>query len=152
MRHASTIGKSLLNSNISSTCSHNTVNFGPLAAEIGLPVWNTPGKFQRVSRVGFVTAPTSLNRDNQTLDDVWPSLGLVHYIYIFGRGLLPPLQDFPDYSNHVSVSLSRFPGTLSELCARPTSHSSSSGYIPTQICKAACCPTSHADYIRSTMF
>jgi len=30
--------KNLLNSNISSTCAHNVVNFGPLAVEIGLPV------------------------------------------------------------------------------------------------------------------
>ena len=28
---------------MSSTCRHNMVNFGPLAAEIGLPVWDTPG-------------------------------------------------------------------------------------------------------------
>jgi len=38
VRHVSTIGKKLLNSNISSTCSHNMVNFGPLEAEIGLPL------------------------------------------------------------------------------------------------------------------
>jgi len=35
LRHASTIGKNLLNSNISSTCSHYIVNFDPLTAEIG---------------------------------------------------------------------------------------------------------------------
>jgi len=34
LRHVSTIGKNLLNSNMSSTCSHNMVNFGPLVAEI----------------------------------------------------------------------------------------------------------------------
>ena len=27
---------------MSSTCPHNMVNFGPVAAEIGLPVWGTP--------------------------------------------------------------------------------------------------------------
>ena len=32
----------LLNSNISSTCSQNMANVGPLMAEIGLPVWGTP--------------------------------------------------------------------------------------------------------------
>ena len=37
--------KNLLNSNISSTCPHNVVNVGPLAAEIGLPVWGTPANF-----------------------------------------------------------------------------------------------------------
>ena len=31
--------KNLLSSNMSSTCPHNMVNFGPIAAEIGLPVW-----------------------------------------------------------------------------------------------------------------
>jgi len=35
LRHASTIRKTLLNSNISSTCPHNMVNFGPLTAENG---------------------------------------------------------------------------------------------------------------------
>ena len=45
LRHVSTIGKNLLNSNISSTCGHNMVNFGPLMAEIGLPVWGIPANF-----------------------------------------------------------------------------------------------------------
>jgi len=40
-RDLSTIGKNLLNSNISPTCPHNMVNFGLLAAEIGLLVWGT---------------------------------------------------------------------------------------------------------------
>ena len=34
--------KNLLSSNMSSTCPHNMVKFGPIAAEIGLPVWGTP--------------------------------------------------------------------------------------------------------------
>jgi len=34
--------KKLLSGNISSTCPHNMVNFGPLAAEIVLLVWGTP--------------------------------------------------------------------------------------------------------------
>jgi len=34
-----------LSSNISPTCPHNTVNFGPLAAEILSLVWGTPGNF-----------------------------------------------------------------------------------------------------------
>ena len=44
-RHVSTIRKKLLSSNMSSTCPHNMVNFGLLAAEIGLPVWGTPANF-----------------------------------------------------------------------------------------------------------
>jgi len=45
LRHVSTIGKNLLSSNISSTCLHNMVNFGPLAAEIASLVLGTPGNF-----------------------------------------------------------------------------------------------------------
>ena len=37
--------KNLLSSNMSSTCPHNMVNFGPLAAEILWLVWGTPGNF-----------------------------------------------------------------------------------------------------------
>jgi len=37
--------KNLLSSNISSTCPHNMVNFGPVAAEIVSLVWGTPGNF-----------------------------------------------------------------------------------------------------------
>jgi len=41
--------KNLLGSNISSTCPHNIVNFGPLAAEILSGVWGTPATFIRTS-------------------------------------------------------------------------------------------------------
>jgi len=37
--------KNFLNSNISSTCPHSMVSFGPLAAEIVLLVWGTPAHF-----------------------------------------------------------------------------------------------------------
>ena len=52
-------------------------------------LWPTPGwdrltslghpcKFQRVSRLDFVTVATCSTEANQTLHDVWPSPGLVH--------------------------------------------------------------------------
>ena len=37
--------KKILGSSISSTCPHNTVNFGLLATEIGPVVWGTPANF-----------------------------------------------------------------------------------------------------------
>jgi len=37
--------KNLVKQQISSTCLHNMVNFGPLAAEIGPVVWGTPANF-----------------------------------------------------------------------------------------------------------
>jgi len=39
--------KNMLNSNISPTCPHDMVNFGPLAAEIVSLVWGTPANFNR---------------------------------------------------------------------------------------------------------
>jgi len=45
LKHVSTIGKNLLNSNISSTCVRNMANFGTLAAEIISLVWGTPANF-----------------------------------------------------------------------------------------------------------
>ena len=45
LKHVSTVGKNLLSSNIFSTCPHNMVNFGPLAAEICWRVWGTPANF-----------------------------------------------------------------------------------------------------------
>ena len=46
LRRVSTTGKNVKYSNMSHTlCPHNMVNFGPLAAEIGLPVWGTPANF-----------------------------------------------------------------------------------------------------------
>jgi len=61
-------------------------NFGPLAAEIGSLVWGTPANIN-----GFRVLASLLQRcrsmeANQTLHDVWPSHGLVHYIDF--RGLL----------------------------------------------------------------
>jgi len=45
LRHVSSIGKKLLNCNISPTCCYNVVNFGLLVAEIVSLVWGTPANF-----------------------------------------------------------------------------------------------------------
>ena len=77
--------KSLLSSNSFSTCPHNMVNFGPLTTDIGLPVWGTPAKFQRVSRLAFVTAATSLSGGQLNFARcLTVSYALLYYIYIFG--------------------------------------------------------------------
>jgi len=89
LRHVSTIGKKLLNSNISSTCPHNMVNFGPLplTAEIGLRVWGTLANFNGFPDLASLLHQRRSVEVNQTLHDFWPCPGLVHYIYILG--LLP---------------------------------------------------------------
>jgi len=88
--YVSTIGKKLLNSNMSSTCPHNMANFGPLTAEIGSGVWGTSTNFN-----GFRVLASLLHRRrspkaNQTLHDVWPSPGLLYF-----RRLLPPDRIMP---------------------------------------------------------
>jgi len=93
LRHMSTIGKKkLLNSNISSTCPHNMVNFGPPAAEIGSVVWGTPANFNGFRVLGSLLQRRRSAEYNQSLHDVWPSPGLVYYIYIFGGSC--PITEF----------------------------------------------------------
>jgi len=56
LRHISK--KNLLNSNISSTCLHNMMNFGPLTADICWRVWGTPANFSGF-RVLAALGPTA---------------------------------------------------------------------------------------------
>jgi len=105
LRHVSTIGKNLLNINISPTCPHNMANVGPLTAEIISLVWGTPANFNQ-----FRVLPSLLQRRrsaeaNQTLHDVWPSPRLVHYIYIFGSSY--PLTEFCPVQNSLYFQLLR---------------------------------------------
>ena len=84
LRHVSTIGKNLLNSNIFSTCPHNIANFYPVAAEIGSRVWGTPANSNVFRVLASLLQRRRSPEVNQTLHDVWPSPGLLHSIYIFG--------------------------------------------------------------------
>jgi len=74
----------VLNSNISSRCHHNMANFGPLTAEITLPVLGTPASFNRFHVLPSLLQWRRSPEANQTLHTIWPSPRLVHYIYIFG--------------------------------------------------------------------
>jgi len=67
LRHVSTIGKKLLNSNNSSTCPDNMVNLGPLAAEIGLPVSGTPANFNGFRVLAVLLHGTVVVGVSQTL-------------------------------------------------------------------------------------
>ena len=122
-RHISTFGK-MLNSNISSTCPHNMVNFGLLMAEIGLAVWSTPANFN-----GFCVLASLLQRRrsteaNQTLHGVWPSPELVHYIYIFGGSC--PVRIFPGTKFTLRPSLAfSYIGSVILYWQRFAEHSSS---------------------------
>jgi len=87
--------KNLLNSNIASTCSHNMVNFGSLAADITLPVWGTPD--------------IVLRRSTKLCTMFGRLLGC--YIYIFGGSC--PLMEFYQVQNSLCPNLAFYIGGIS---------------------------------------
>jgi len=83
--------KNLLNSNMSSTCPHNMVKFGPLTAEIGLPVWGTPASFDGFhvlavllhgTLVVGVSQTVALNRGRHLYLAGWPSRWALAHILV----------------------------------------------------------------------
>ena len=85
--------KNLLNTNTSSTCPHNTVNFGPLTAEICWRVWGTPANFNgfRVmaallhgSQVVSVSQTAALNRGRHLWSAGRPSRWALAHILAVG--------------------------------------------------------------------
>jgi len=88
LRHVSTIGNKVKHQYL----LHMSPQYGKLRPTNGwdqLVSLGHPSKFQRVSHLGFVTAPMALTRGQPNFVRLWPSPVLVHYIYIF-QGLLPP--------------------------------------------------------------
>jgi len=63
------------------------VNFGPLAPEMDSGVWGTQANFNGFRVLASLLQRRRSTEVNQTLHDVWPSFGLVHYIHFWG--LLP---------------------------------------------------------------
>ena len=115
LRHVSTIEKKkLVKQHTSSTCAYSMVNFGPLVAEILSLVWGTPA----ISR-GFAFwiryCSDVAQRKSTKLHDVWPSPGLVHYIYIglvhyiYIFGISCPLTEFCHVQNSLCVQVMRSP-------------------------------------------
>jgi len=99
----------LYSGNISSTCPHNMVNFGPLAAEIGPVDWGTPANFNWFRVLAAQLQRRRSTEPNQTLHGVWPSSGLVHDIIHF-RGFLPRYEILPGakFTLRSSLALSYF--------------------------------------------
>jgi len=87
------------------------VNVGPLTAQIGLPVWGTPAHFQRVSRLGSVTARHSssgrqpnfaaLNRGRHLYSAGRPSRWALAHILV---NIWNNLPDSVDFNSLVSFS------------------------------------------------
>ena len=119
--------KNLLNSNISSTCPHSMVNYGPLGAEIGSVVWDTSvtvnfNWFHVLAQVGSITARHSsngcqpnfatLNRGRHLYSAVRPSCWalahiLVAYNFAVIKTPLMPFQILCDGSNNALLTCTR---------------------------------------------
>jgi len=111
----------MLNSNISSTCPHNMVNFDPLTAEIGWRVWGTgtPNKLQRfLASLLHRRRSTEVNQNCTTFGCL-----LDWYIFIRLWGLLPPNGILPGAKFTLRPSRAfSYIGTWQHYCPR---HSSS---------------------------
>jgi len=108
LRHVSTIGNNLLNSNMSFTCPHNMANLGPLMAEIGSGVWGTLANFN-----GFRVLSSLLQRRCSS-EAKWPTKlctmcgCLLGWYTIHFRGLLPPDRILPGAKFTLRPSLAFF--------------------------------------------
>jgi len=86
LRHVSTVGKNLLNSNTSSTCPYNMVKFGPLTAKIASEVWGSPANFnwfRVLAALLRVSQTAAFNRGRQLYSAGRPSHWALAYILVF---------------------------------------------------------------------
>jgi len=72
------------------------MNFGPLTVETCWRVWGTPANLNRFRVLASLLHRCRSTEVKKTLQDVWPSPGLVHFIYTLGavapNGILPPAK------------------------------------------------------------
>ena len=128
--------KNLLNSNVSLTCPHNTLNFSPLAAEISWRVWGTPAHFNGFHVLTSVTAQHSssghqpdfaaLNRGRHLCSTGRPSHWALAHILVNLCSLLSR-QDIQEMLNKLKMwanmpnVMAALPNTGSALCSTPQS-------------------------------
>jgi len=98
------------------------VNFGLLTAEICWRVSGTPANFNRFRALASLLHQRHSMEVNTTLQNIWPSPGLVHCIHIF-EGLLSPDGILPAAKFTLLPSLAFCTGTV-------TARHSSSGRQP----------------------
>jgi len=81
-------------------------------AGIGWRVWGTPANFNGFRALVSLLHGRHSAAVNQTWRDVWPSSGLVHYVYIFGGSC--PLTEFYQVQNSRCIQVLHSPifGTL----------------------------------------
>jgi len=82
-------------------------NFSRLAADISSEVWGTPGNFNGFRVLALLLQRRRSMEVNKTLQDVWSSPALVHYMYIFGGSC--PLTEFCQLQNSFCIQVLRSP-------------------------------------------
>jgi len=101
--------KSPLNSNISSTCSHNMVNFSPHTAVISWRVWGTPANFNGFRVLASLLYTNVTQRRSTKLCTMFSCLlgWYAIYIYIFGGSC--HLTEFCQVQNSLRVQVLHSP-------------------------------------------
>jgi len=126
-------GKNLLNSNISSTCSHNMANFSPPMAEIGSLVWGILADFN-----GFLVLASLLQRRcspeaNQT----------VHDGQVFGH-LLSWYTIYTFFGGWAAITLGIGPHSSLHMWNQPMCKTTSiTGFFLKLVCNMACVEDCH---------
>ena len=108
--HIDNCKKNLLNSNISSACPHNMVNFGSLTAEIGWRVWGTPANFNGFTSWLRCCTYVSQRRSTKHCTVFGRLLGW-YTIYIFG-GCCPVMEFCPCAEFTLRASLVFYIGSV----------------------------------------
>ena len=127
LRRVLTIGK-MFKSDIFPTCSHNMVNFGLLTADICWRDWGTAANFNGFRVLASLLQRRRSTEVNQTLHDVWPSPGLVHYVYNFrGSCLVTEIC-------HVQKKFTLCPSHAFSYIGSVTARHSSSGRASAKVC------------------
>jgi len=123
LRHVSTIGNKLVKQQY---LLHPYVtaiaNFSLLTADICWRVWGTPSNFNRFRVLASLLYRRRSTEVNKTLQYVWPSSGLVHYIHFLG--LLPPNGILP------AAKFTLCPSPAFSYIGSVTARHSSSGHQP----------------------
>ena len=105
-RHVLTIVKNLLNRNVSPTCPHSMVNFGPLAAEICWRVWGTPANFNGFCVLAALLHGTLVLGVSETLRR-WTEGTTYIRLYSAGRPSRCPHSSFAVFSVIVDPNFCR---------------------------------------------
>ena len=89
----------MLSNDVSPTCSHNMVNFGPLAAEICWRVWGTPANFNGLA--GFLVFKYFMDYCNPSMF----ILSYVQHIFLDDEDLLIVSHGFIENSPQSAFAL-----------------------------------------------